>query len=180
MWETGCYCKTLSQLRKASIITRGWQQNKSETTETLDAPLISLFLALDKLTGVYRHGWSTVRRARFDWHTVQSFLLFFFLSCCIFFLWPHIVPVSDLTETESFQSKCVFLRAGYHPILEHLGNTWLNCSERSHVSCATDSTWELNEQLWEKAGEACWPGTLRLDQVCVRKETVIKLLSKKS
>lgn len=80
----------------------------------------------------------------------------------------------------AFSQKVSFLSAGYLPILEHLVNTRLNYSERSRVSSAVDSTWELNERLWEKAGEACWPVTLRLDQVCVRRETVmVKLLSQK-
>lgn len=66
----------------------------------------------------------------------------------------------------------------YLLISDHLVNTRLNDSERSHVSSAVDSTWELNEQLWDKAGEACWPFTLRRDQVCVR-TVMVKLLSKK-
>lgn len=112
-----------------------------------------------------------------NWATLLVFShnlsCFFFILCAL----SHFPGFLSLT---SFQSKCVFLSAGYLPILEHLVNTRLNYSERSRVSSAVDSTWELNERLWEKAGEACWPVTLRLDQVCVRRETVmVKLLSQK-
>lgn len=75
--------------------------------------------------------------------------------------------------------KMFLSSAGYPPISEHLVNTWLNCSEKSHVSSAVDSTWEVNEQLRERTGEACWPVTLAQDQVCVKETTMVKWLSEK-